>query len=307
MHRESTIDLSIIIVSFNNEAQISDCIEAIIQSEGIGECEIIVIDNHSHDSSVEVIQHKFKSIPTKGFYLQLIRNSENIGFTKATNQGLRICCGRFILLLNPDTQVSKIALKNMMQILETHRRMGLVAPQLRYPNGKIQPSCRRFPERRDVIYQTTGLSYLFPNSRIFNRWKMIDFNHTEESEVDQPQGACLMTHRQVFEDIGLLDERFPMFFSDVDWCRRFKNEGWRIIFTPAAQVIHHKGSSVYQVRGKMILSSHKSFYDYFRKYKTHPIDKLVNFLIGTILFFGAFARILFIWLRRQYWKFFYEV
>jgi len=298
VHQDSAIELSIIIVTFNNETEIGVCIEAIAQSEGINECEIIVIDNHSQDRSPEVIQQKFKTIPNERFHSRLIRNSKNIGFTKAINQGLKICRGRYILLLNPDTRVAVGALRTMMQYFEKHQCIGLVAPQLRYPDGEIQASCRRFPHRRDVIFHILGLSYLFPQSQFFNHWKMAGFNHAEQAEVDQPQGACLMTQRAALEDVGLLDEQFPMFFSDVDWCKRFKAKAWRIIFTPEAQVVHRKGSSVHRDRGKMILSSHKSFYDYFRKYERRPMDNGLNFAIGTLLFFTAFVRIGLEWLRK---------
>ena len=144
--------------------------------------------------------------------------------------------------------------------------MGIVAPQFLNADGSIQPSCRRFPRHRDIVFHALGLNYLFPYSKLYNYWKMGDFDHQSQRFVDQPQGAFLLTHRRAFEDVGLLDENFPMFFSDVDWCRRFINKGWKITFTPEVKIIHHKGSSVYNNRNRisLIWSSHISFYLYFQ-------------------------------------------
>ncbi|MFQ6116583.1 MAG: glycosyltransferase family 2 protein, partial [bacterium] len=110
--------------------------------------------------------------------------------------------------------------------------------------------------------------------------------------VDQPQGACLLFSRKVLKTVGYWDERFPMFFSDVDWCRRVKNHGWEILFEPDAQVIHHRGASIMQSRPGMIWSSHHSFYKYFKKHNTGFQSLFTNEMLGGILIISAMIRIL---------------
>lgn len=286
MPLESTLELSVIIVTHNNEKEIDLCLEALKQATSGLQSQIIIIDNHSQDKTVELILAKGRS------EIYLLRNQENLGFTRGVNQGLRLCQGKNIVLLNPDTQVSATSFNQLIKILKAHPDVGLVAPQLLNLDGTIQPSCRRFPIHRDVFFHVLGLSYLFPESHFFNRWKMGDFDHQTPCEVDQPQGACLMTHRKALDEVGLLDERFPMFFSDVDWCRRFKEKGWRILFYPEAKVIHSKGASVYQNRAAMIWNSHRSFYRYFQKYFQGGIYGVMNFFVGLVLILTAIIRII---------------
>ena len=137
-----------------------------------------------------------------------------------------------MLFLNPDTILPPNCLTALLPALYADPGTGVVAPQLRFPpasSGFIQPSCRRFPTYWDLFCAFTGLTMLFPRSRFFNGWKMGDFDHRSPREVDQPQGACLLARPEVATQLGAWDERFPLFFSDVDWCRRV----WR----PAPPVV----------------------------------------------------------------------
>jgi GT2 family glycosyltransferase len=284
--------LSIIIVTFNHETEIIPCLTAIRASEGDQTVEVIVVDNASKDQTVRQVTEFTTENSGPTFSLRLIASPENTGFTRGTNLGLKSSRGDFLLLLNPDTQVQPDALQKLISFLQSHPDVGIVAPQLRFPNGAIQPSCRRFPRRSDVFWQIFGLARLFPDSACFNRWKMGDFSHTEIAAVEQPQGAAVMTSRTAFAQIGLLDESFPMFFSDVDWCKRFVQKGLKIIFFPTAQVVHHKGSAIYRYRRAMIWSSHKSFIHYFQKHHTGVFNQLLNSGIALLLIPLAGFRIL---------------
>ncbi|MBN1350478.1 glycosyltransferase family 2 protein [candidate division KSB1 bacterium] len=297
MPKTSDIQLSIVIVTFNNDSEIAECLRALARSNRNETWEIILVDNDSQDQTANVVHQECEKLRNEHLQTRFLLNHSNEGFTRATNQGLRLARGNYVLLLNPDTEVTENALQILMQRLSNDPGIGLIAPQLRYPDGRVQASCRHFPRRRDVFFHTFGLSLLFKRSPLFNHWKMPRFSHTLEADVDQPQGACLMTHRQALQAVGYLDERFPMFFSDVDWCRQFKERGWRILFLPDARVIHHQGASVYRNRLRMIRSSHKSFYEYFVKYKIRPVDRVLNAITGTVLLLAAFVRIGFEWLK----------
>lgn len=284
--------LSIIIVTFNHEAEIIPCLEAIWASTGDWLTEIIVVDNASHDHTLEYATRFKQNNPHPRFVLKFIRSATNTGFTRGTNEGLQNARGEFLLLLNPDTRVMPDALEKLVNFLKNRSDVGIVAPQLLFPDGKIQPSCRRFPRRQDILWEISGLSRLFPASDRFNRWKMGNFSHKEIASVEQPQGAALMTHQTAVEKIGRLDDAFPMFFSDVDWCKRFFAAGFKVIFYPFAQIIHQKGSSIYRNRSRMLWSSHKSFIRYFRKYYTGVLNQILNFTIAFILLPLAGLRIL---------------
>ncbi|MDZ7334274.1 MAG: glycosyltransferase family 2 protein [candidate division KSB1 bacterium] len=285
-------DFSIVIVTFNNQYEIVSCIESLGHALAGFRAEIFLIDNYSADETFH-ISKKLLSQFDERHHWSLICNETNIGFTKAVNQGLRQAQGDFVLLLNPDTELPADVFRPLVEILHADPQVGMVAPQLRNPDGSIQPSCRRFPRRRDVIYHALGLHWLFKRSREFNSWKMGDFDHQSQREVDQPQGAFLLARRQAVDQVGLLDERFPMFFSDVDWCRRFIAHGWKILFVPSVQIVHHKGTSIYRNRLKMIWSSHRSFYHYFQKYQRGFFQRMLNLLIGEILIGLALVRSIF--------------
>lgn len=285
-------ELSVALVTFENEADIGACLSSLKSNIGPLEVEVIVVDNASTDGTGRALDEWIgQGVGEGGFRMQRLRNSENLGYTRAMNQALRRAHGKKILLLNPDTRIEPGSLQVLAAYLDAHPDVGVVAPQLLNADGTVQPSCRRFPRRRDLLIELTGLPRLFPRSPRWGRWKMADFDHDEQRDVDQPQGACLMTRAEVLEGVGLLDERFPMFFSDVDWCRRVWQAGWRIVFVPEAKVVHRKGASVYRHRASMIWSSHRSFYDYWCKYASvRPRDRLLNMLLGAALWLAAVMR-----------------
>jgi N-acetylglucosaminyl-diphospho-decaprenol L-rhamnosyltransferase len=164
------------------------------------------------------------------------------------------------------------------------------------PSGMTQPSCRRFPVVRDALLEMTGLPRLFPR-RFRPHWKMPEFDHASTARVEQPEATCLMVRRQAFEAVGPMDERFPLFFNDVDWCRRIRESGWDIVFFPVAVVGHVRGASVNRVPVMKIWKSHQGFYRYFAKYRTSAWGKATNTLLGGMLAVTAVFRAGFATLR----------
>jgi len=249
--------------------------------------EILLIDNNSKDRTKERIQNFSHRLPE--FPATTLWNNTNRGYAMGVNQGLSLSRGDYVLLLGPDTKILPGALETMMNFLKTHPEAGLVAPQLVNAKGEILHSCRRFPTYKDVLIELTGLPRLFP-SVFLSRWKMADFNHKEEKEVDQPEATCLMTHRKALDDVGFMDEQFTMFFNDVDWCRRFWLKGWKVFFFPIARIEHQKGASVYANQIPMIWKSHQGFYRYFQKYSASSFKKIINYGLGFILIVVAAYR-----------------
>ena len=286
------IDISIILVTFNHQQEIQNCLKSIRAALTSYHAQIIFIDNYSSDRTVPNARVELEKFEPQHKWL-IIQNSVNKGFTKAINQGLTKSQGKYILILNPDTELNPQLFPPLINIIEKNKKCGIVSPQFINSDGTIQPSCRRFPRHRDLLYTTFGLNKLFSNSPRFNYWQMGDFDFQTQRTVQQPQGAFLLTHRKALNQIGLLDETFPMFFSDVDWCRRFIEHGWEILFVPGVKIIHHKGGSIYKNRLKMIWSSHRSFYLYFKKYYHGKWWNVINLLTGELLILLAILRSIF--------------
>ena len=285
-------DLSVLILTYNSSLYIEECFKSLVQELPGLKTEIIFIENNSSDNTLSLIETIANSPIPENIEIKLIKNKQNNGYARGNNQGLEIASGKQILLLHPDVVMQPNSLKSLMKVLEEDSGIGMAAPQFLYPNGQIQPSCRRFPNYRSVIYEALGLTALFPKNKTINGWKMGDFNHTYRKNVDQPMTACVLLKRKVLDEVGVMDEQFVMFFNDVDWCKRIAQKGWKIAFTPEAKVIHILGGSVKQMRSRMILQSHIGFYLYFEKHFRKPIHRPMNQLMGLILFLSALPRIL---------------
>lgn len=289
--------IALILVTYQSGEHIQACLASLPHANVEHELQLILIDNASTDNTRAEIQAALQQLPRERISYQLICNETNLGFTRAVNQGLALVPeGAAVLFLNPDTVLPPGSLCGLMKSLWVDEKLGVVAPQLRFPANAatpremIQPSCRRFPTYRDLLFEFIGLAQLFPQSAFFNRWKMGEFEHRTSREVEQPQGACLLARPEVIRQVGMWDERFPLFFSDVDWCRRVRQAGWKIYFNAEVFIYHAQGASVKQVRPRAIWSSHVSFWRYFRKWRTTWWDEILSVLIALPLFFAAVLR-----------------
>jgi len=279
------MDLSIIIVTWNSEKYIRNCLDSILLSTGDLQYEIILVDNGSADQTVRSVEELYPQV-------NLIPNRKNAGYARANNQGIEESAGEYILLLNPDTEVLENALISMLQFSEENTRVGALGPRLLNPDKTIQPSCREFPTYAALIWEFSGLSRIFPKSKIFSRWRMGYFKFNQKREVDQPMGSCLLLRRATLQDMGIFDENFPMFFNDVDLCYRIKQAGWKIYYYPDAQVLHHKGASTGQVKRRMIWLSHVAFFRFFKKHRTGLSNRLALYFFCIPLFLFILPRMI---------------
>ncbi len=251
--------LSVIIVNWNVRELLRRTVDSVYQSWGDRPgLEIIVVDNHSHDGSVAMLRDSFPAV-------RVIANKDNRGFTGGNNQGLNEAQGAFLLLLNPDTEVLGDALPRMVSYLQHHPDIALLGPQLLNPDGTVQSSRRRFPTVPILFVESTWLQSVAPRGML-RRYYVQDRPDDETQEVDWVTGAAMLTRRDIVAQVGGLDEGFFMYSEELDWCRRIKAAGGRIVYYPQAQIIHHEGKSSEQVVAARHIYFQSSKVRYARKY-----------------------------------------
>lgn len=276
-------DVSVVIVSWNVRDLLRRCLRSVSLSPGFAAdaVYVIVVDNASTDGTAEMVRAEFPSV-------RLLVNGANTGFTAGCNQGLAAAAGRYVLLLNPDTELSGDALAAMVRLLDTDAGIALVGPRLVHPDGETQPSRRRFPTLATAFVESTVLQGLFARSDVLCRYYLRDRSDDEGQDVDWVVGAAMLVRRSVVEQVGGLDEGFFMYSEELDWCRRIKAVAspagvpWRIHYTPAATVIHYEGRSSEQAIPARHINFQSSKVRYFRKYHGPVAATLLRcFLLAT--------------------------
>ncbi len=247
--------LTVLVVTWNSEADIADCLDAVSFA---GTSETVVVDNDSRDGTRRLLEGRGD--------IRLITNRRNLGYARATNQGIELARGEYVLLLNPDAVPEPDALDLLVSTLDGHPEAGGAAARLLNTDGTTQHSIRSFPDAATLLWELTGFARLFPRSRRFGRWRMAWFDYDRPAEVDQPMASCLLVRRRVLRELGGLDESFPIFFNDVDLSRRMLQAGWKTLYVPDARVRHRRGASTSQARPQMITESHRSMFRYLRKH-----------------------------------------
>ena len=229
--------LSIVIVSFNVEELLAKCLESIEKySEGITK-EVFVVDNNSSDNTVLRIRKDFPKVT-------LIANEKNLGFSKANNQALKKAKGDYLLVLNPDTELKQSTLAKMIDFMRKNKDVAVSTCRVELVDGSLDRDCRRhFPTPWRSFCHFSNLSKIFPKSKIFDQYYMGYLPDTAEHEVDACAGAFMMVRAEAVKKVGYFDEDFFFYGEDLDWCFRFKEAGYRIIYTPITKIIHYKGAS----------------------------------------------------------------
>lgn len=226
---------------------------------GAGQTETIVVDNASADDSAEMVRTEFPDV-------RLIANTTNQNYAAGTNQALTAATGDFLLLLNPDVEFTAGALDALVTCLVTHAEDGAVAAKLVYPDGRTQASVRGFPEPWPLLYDIVGLARLFPRSQRFAAYRQTFFDYEADGPAPQPMASCFLISRTALKKVGSMDERFPLYFNDVDWCLRCWDVGLGIRYCAEAVVIHKHGGTTRRVRKAAVWESHRAL---LRLYEKH--------------------------------------
>ena len=284
MNSNHTRDISVIIVSWNVREYLRACLASIYRSRPGADIEVIVADNKSSDESPRMVEAEFPQV-------KLIVNSANLGYARANNIALKESKARNILFLNPDTEISGDTLPRMKLLMDEHADWSGVACKLIYPDGTLQESCRHFPSLFTDLMESLYLDWAFPKNRFFNYYRMGSWRHDREKIVDVPYGACFMVRRRVLDNIGPMDERFFMYYDEIDLCRRIKKSGGSIWYTPDIKVVHHSNKSSGQIPDTVFAWKYSSKILYFEKYfgRWSVCALAIGLILKTALVWGLFG------------------
>ncbi|MFA4999869.1 MAG: glycosyltransferase family 2 protein [Patescibacteria group bacterium] len=257
------MDLSIIIVSWNVKDKLRENLRALFASSGDFKFEVFVVDNASADGSVAMVRDEFPTV-------RLIANEDNFGFAKANNQAIRQATGEFILLLNPDMRVRPDTLGNILNWAKENPAATVTGCRLVNEKGKTVRQARRFPKFLNQLLITLKVPHLIPSA--VNKYLMADFDYSKAAKVDSIRGAFFLINRENYKKISgseqpLLDERYFIWFEEVDFCRQVYELGGEVWYTPAAECLDYVGASFNQVkRGQTQKYFRESMLKYFQKW-----------------------------------------
>jgi N-acetylglucosaminyl-diphospho-decaprenol L-rhamnosyltransferase len=251
--------LAIVIVSYNTVALLRQCLSSLRASLTRSDLSpiIVVVDNGSLDGSASMVATAFPDV-------QLHAQAENRGFASANNVAINDIEADYTLFLNPDTEVLGDAPLALVRFLENHSDVGLGGGRLLNPDLSFQDSAFRFPSLAMSFLDFFPINYRLTRSRMNGRYPRNWYGRS--FDIDHPLGACMCVRADIIQQIGGFDEGFFMYCEEVDWCMRIKQSGWRIAYTPDAEIIHHVGASSRQNAGPMLVQLHRSRDRLFQKH-----------------------------------------
>lgn len=265
--------LSIVIVNYNAEKLLQRCLMSVYAETKRDPFDVWVVDNNSTDTSVLMVRQNFPQV-------NVIENKENVGFARANNQAIAKCTGDYILILNPDTLILQNAPEKIVNFMGENPTVGICGCKVLNEDRTLQLACRRsIPTPRAAFFRLSGLSRLFPNSKITAKYNLTYLNPNKAHEVDAVSGAFLMIRRKVVDNIGKLDERFFMYGEELDWCFRAKKAGWKVMYYPNVEIIHYKGECSKSNSRKATFEFYRSMYLFHKKHFAENYNPVINIII----------------------------
>ncbi len=233
-------EVSVIIVNHNTRELLRSCLDSLTASEPSLPMETIVVDNGSTDGSADMVKARFPAV-------RIVLNPTNEGFARPNNVAMRLATGRHLFLLNSDAEITQGALTELLRFLDSHPEAGACGPKLVYPDGRLQYSVKGFPSLWTHLCDMLFLDKIFAGSSLFGRGEMRYFPYEKSGEVDHVMAAAFLVRREAIEAVGLFDERFSIYYNDMEWCYRMVRGGWKIFYVSSARVIHHHGITTAKV------------------------------------------------------------
>ncbi|MFA6603233.1 MAG: glycosyltransferase family 2 protein [Patescibacteria group bacterium] len=260
------MDLSIIILNYKSKNLTKQCVKTIRLCAPKLAYEIIVVDNASQDGVGAMLQESFPDV-------RFIAAKENLGYAAGNNIGLRAATGRVLMILNPDITVRPGAIEAAVAYLDAHPEIGILGPKLVKPDGRVDESCFRLPTPLIPVYRRTPLGRTAKGRQALARYLMADYDRRETREVDWLLGAVLLVSRAAYEQVGPFDEDYFLYFEDTDWCRRFRDAGYRVVYFTGAEMVHYherlsaQGNWLTSLFNKATRVHIQSCVRYFRKWR----------------------------------------
>jgi GT2 family glycosyltransferase len=253
-------DLSIVIVNYNSSGWLYNCLRSIRQNTAGVRYELIVVDNASTRGSLDAVLEDFPE-------LKLIRNADNLGFARANNQGIEAGTGKYVLLLNPDTVVKGNVIGEVLSFAERHPQAGAVGCRILREDGSTDTSCSTDPSLTNFLISVFYLDKLLGWHPFFGQRRLSFWDYSSEREVDAISGCFMLIPRRVLlEQVGLLDGNFFMYMEELDWCRRARSAGWKIMFAPVGEIVHFGAGSSRGDESLVWVRHSQSMLKYFRKH-----------------------------------------
>ena len=253
------IRLSIVIVTWNAKKYVAECLDSLQNWINDPAAEVIVVDNNSSDGTPELVRDSFPRV-------MLIRNQENLGFAKANNVGIRRSSGEYVLLINSDVNVLDGCIERILEYMAREPRIGMLGPRMLGADRKTYRSYMGEPTLWRCFCRALALDVLFPHSKFFGGYLMPYFDNDQIAEVDVLNGWFWATRREALDQVGLLDETFFMYGEDIDWSKRFRAAGWKVVFFPEAASIHYGGASSSRAPIRFYIEKHRANYQYWKKH-----------------------------------------
>lgn len=274
--------LSVIIVNYNVEYFLEQCLHSVRHALKDVEGEVFVVDNNSVDRSLKMLAQKFPEV-------KVIANKENVGFSRANNQAIKVSSGEYVLLLNPDTVVEDDTFRKTLAFMDAHPDAGGLGVKMLDGRGRFLPESKRgLPTPMTAFYKMFGLATLFPRSKRFAHYYMGHLSNDEVNEVEILAGAFMLMRRSTLEKTGLLDETFFMYGEDIDLSYRITQAGYKNYYYPETRIIHYKGESTKKTSVNYVFVFYKAMEIFAKKHFGQKRASLFSFLINIAIYFKAF-------------------
>ncbi len=281
-------DVSIIILTHNTKELTLSCLDSLFRTEwGNVTKEVIIVDNASSDKTLESIQSRYPGVTR-------IRNPKNLGFAAGNNVGIKKAAGRYVLLLNSDTEVKNNSIPSMISFMDAHQTCGVATCAVFLGNGTLDPACHRgFPTPWASFTYMVGLEKLFPKTTLFGQYHLGYKRMNTPHEIDCPSGAFFLVKKDVIRTVGLLDEDFFMYGEDIDWAYRIKQQGWEIWFNPEVAIFHYKKQSGREHEDKKRrIQSQKYFLTTMKLFYKKHYEKKYGFVLTRFVYLAIAGKLL---------------
>jgi GT2 family glycosyltransferase len=251
--------ISVIVVNWNTRDHLRNCLHSLRRSHSPRLLEVIVVDNDSHDGSPEMVVAEFPEVT-------LVRAGANLGFARANNLAMERARGRLFALVNSDALVHDDALETLADAFESDNRIGLTGPRVTGGDGRLQRTCRHLPTFWNTLCRAVALDRVLGRFRLFSGYEIPDRDHETRREVEVLSGCFCVARRTAVEQVGGLDEQFFFYAEDIDWCKRFKDAGWKRLFVPEARATHFGGGSTAKAPLRYSIEILRATLKYWRKH-----------------------------------------